>query len=660
MHHLNIDLETYSCVPLVDAGAYKYIQSPDFEILLLAYSRDNAPVQVIDLAQGEILPTWLSDAVKSPEYIKHAYNASFEIGCLTKYIGTLPLDQWRCTMLHGQYCGYPAGLDAVGKALGLPQDKQKLSTGKALIRYFCVPCNPTKVNGGRTRNRPEHDPEKWQLFKEYCGQDVVTEQETERRLSAFPVPDFVQRQWETDLRINRRGVAVDMDLVQGAIRIGADNKQQHLEEAVRLSGVENPNSIAQLKLWLENEMGEKLPDLRMDTVKKLLTQGNDPAVTRLLEIRQELCKTSTAKYDKAQIAVCADGRIRGVLRFYGANRTGRWTGSLVQVQNLPRTYLDPLPLARDLCKRGGAEQLRVIYGSVASTLSQLVRTCFIATPGNLLVDADFSSIEARVLAWLAGEQWKLEVFRTHGKIYEASASMMFGVPLEKIKKGNPEYALRQRGKVAELGLGYGMGAPKFKAIAEQQYGVLFGDEEAQDIVTRWRSANKQICGFWQKIGRAAVAVIQGGTATGVNGLILARELDPANGLDFLTIRLPSGRKLYYAHPKLEENQWGSPGIVFQGVNQTTQKWQTDRTYGAKLTENIVQAIARDCLAEAMERLEVLGYEIVFHVHDEVVIDCPSDRANLDKVTKIMAVHPLWAPDLPMGADGWVGQYFKKD
>lgn len=660
MHHLSIDLETFSSVPLAKAGAQKYIQSPDFQILLFAYSLDGAPVQVIDLAQGETLPPWLVAALTDPTYIKHAYNAAFELGCLSKYMA-LPVDQWRCTMLHGLYCGYTAGLGATGKALGLPSDKQKLSTGKFLIRYFCVPCAPSKSNGGRTRNLPHHDPARWELFKEYCAGDVITEMEILRRLSNFPVPDMVQRQWQTDLIINSRGVCVDMELVHGALQIGETTRQQLMDEAVRLSGLDNPNSVGQLTQWLEEELDEELSDLRKETVGRLLG-GNIASDTarRMLEIRQELGKTSTKKYNAIEAAVCADGRVRGLLQFYGANRTGRWAGRLVQVQNLPRTYTEPLPLARDLVKRRETVKLRMLYGSVPDTLSQLIRTSFTASPGHVLLDADFSSIEARVLAWLADEQWKLEVFRTHGRIYEASASMMFGVPLERIVKGNPEYALRQRGKVAELGLGYGMGALKFRETAEKQYSVIFTEEEAQDVVQRWRDANKRIRNYWYSLEAAVVSAIQTGAPAGTKKLLVAQEVDPANELDFMTIRLPNNRKLYYAQPRLGINQCDKPSIAFMGMDQTTKKWKQVETYGAKLTENVVQAIARDCLADAIERLEAVGYAVVFHVHDEVVIDCPADRASLEDVARIMSQPMPWAPDLPLGADGWIGDFYKKD
>lgn len=660
LHHLSIDLETYSSVPIAKAGAYKYVQSPDFEILLFAYSVDGEPVQIVDLAQGEILPDWLYRSITDPAFIKHAYNAAFEWYCLSKFCGLLlPVEQWRDTMLHGLYCGYTTGLDATGKALGLPAEKQKLSMGKALIRYFCVPCNPTQANGGRTRNLPKHDPDKWELFKTYCRGDVTTEMEIERRLSNFPVPDAVEKQWQTDLIINARGVAVDMSMVQGALHIGDSTREQLMAEATELTGLENPNSIQQLMGWLEPRVDDMVTDLRKETVATMLENGTaKDEAARVLEIRQELGKTSTKKYDAIEAAVCSDGRVRGLLQFYGANRTGRWAGRLVQVQNLPRTYIGQLPLAREAVRNKEADKLRLLYGSIPDTLSQLIRTSFVASPGNKLVDADFSAIEARVISWLAGEQWRLEVFRTHGKIYEASASQMFGVPIEKIKKGNPEYALRQKGKVAELALGYQGSSGALVAMGALKMGIP--ESDLPDIVSRWRESNRRIVDLWYSLESAAVSVIESGSPAGVRNLILMREIDPANGLDYLTITLPSKRKLYYAHPSLTTNEWNKPSILYYGSNQTTKQWSQLETYGGKLVENVVQAIARDCLAVAIEHLEAAGFPVVFHVHDEVVIDIPEDKANLDEVVRLMTPPIPWAPDLPLNADGWIGDFFKKD
>lgn len=660
MDHLSIDLETFSSVPIAKAGAQKYIASPDFEILLFAYSLNGAPSVCCDIAQGELLPDWVLDALCDPQCLKHAYNAAFEWGCLSKFMGRqLPPEQWRCTMFHGLYAGYPAGLDAAGRALGLPEDKRKLSTGKALIRYFCVPCTPTKSNGGRRRNLPNHDPARWELFKEYNAQDVTTEMEIERRLSLITVPDWLQRQWETDLLINARGVAVDMEMVSGALEIGATVRERLTQEAVRISGLNNPNSVQQLSAWLEQETGEEVTDLRKDTVAKMIAQAPDiPGVQRMLEIRQELGKTSTKKYDAIEQAVCPDGRVRGLLQFYGANRTGRWAGRLVQVQNLPRTYTQPLELARNLVKLRKLDNLRLIYGSVPDTLSQLIRTAFVASDGNVLIDADFSAIEARVISWLAGEQWRLDVFKTHGKIYEASASQMFGVPIERIKKGNPEYALRQKGKVAELALGYQGGAGALINMGALDMGIP--EDDLPDIVQRWRDTNKRICDLWYKMNSAAVEAISTGCSVGVGRLLVSCEYDAVHEVEYLTVLLPSGRKLYYNSPQIGENKWGGPSISYMGMDQTTKKWKRIETYGGKLVENCVQAVARDCLAQAIENLEAEGLPVVFHIHDEVVIDCRADTATLDDVVDIMSRPIPWAPGLPLNADGWVGGFFKKD
>lgn len=663
MIHLSIDLETYSDVNLKKAGLYRYVQSPAFEILLFAYSFDGAPTQVIDMAQGEKIPLEVIHALTDPQCLKHAYNAAFEWYCLSKYMGAqLPPSQWRDTMLHGLYAGYTAGLDATGRALGIPEDKQKLATGKALIRYFCVPCKPTKSNGGRTRNYPHHDPEKWELFKTYNGQDVVAEMEIERRLSVFPVPDFVQKQWETDLLINARGVAVDMDFCEGALELGETIRAQLTDEAVQLSGLQNPNSVKQLARWLSAETGDDITTLRKETIKELLGRDNADHVQRMLEIRQELGKTSTKKYDAIEAAVCDDGRVRGLLQFYGANRTGRWAGRLVQVQNLPRTYTEPLEFARELVKGRKLDALRTVYGSPNDTLSQLIRTAFVAAPGNVLIDADFSAIEARVISWLADEEWRLEVFRTHGKIYEASASQMFGIPLERIKKGNPEYSLRQRGKVAELALGYQGGVPAMRQMDTGKLLADLPDEEIKDIVDKWRNTNPKIRNLWYSFNDAAIRVIQNGGSLRVRCCTFARECDCIRGTTCMTVLLPSGRKLYYVEPSVGENRWGGPSITYMGVNDKN-KWGRIETYGGKLVENVVQAIARDCLAQAIEHLEAAGLPVVFHIHDEVVIDTAAFDTNdamLDKVVKIMSTPIPWAEGLPLGADGWVGAFFKKD
>lgn len=671
LHHLSIDLETYSTVSIGAAGSYRYILDPSFEILLFAYSLDGMPVEVIDVASGQVIPLWLKNALKNPLYIKHAYNAAFEWFALSKYLGWLPPDQWRDTMLHALYCGYPASLDAAGRAMGLPEDKKKLTTGKALIRYFCVPCKPSNANGNRTRNLPKHDPAKWKLFKEYNGQDVVTEMEIDRRLSAFPVPAFVQKQWETDLTMNARGVAADMEMVSGALVIGATVKSQLMAEARQLSGLDNPNSIKQLARWLTEatDSDAEITSVTKETVATMLKQPQPANVQRMLEIRQELGKTSTKKYDALETCIADDGRVRGLLQFYGANRTGRWAGRLVQVQNLPRTYTHPLPPARQLVKDRNIDGLRLMYGSINDTLSQLIRTAFVATPGNVLIDADFSAIEARVISWLAGQEWRLEVFRTHGKIYEASASQMFHVPIEKIKKGNPEYALRQRGKVAELALGYQGGVSAMRRMDTGHNLDDLSDDEVKGIVDRWRETNSMIRDLWNIVDSAAVTVITNGGAQTIRSettdavITLACELDVITGTRYMTILLSSGRKLYYPSPEIGVNRWGNPSVSYMGQNQTTKRWERVETYGGKLVENIVQAIARDCLAIAIENLEAQGLHVVFHIHDEVVIDTPAWADNdtmLDTVTKIMTKPIPWAQALPLNADGWVDKFFKKD
>ena len=660
MHNLSIDLETYSSVPIKNAGAHAYVQSPDFEILLFAYSLDNGPVEIVDMAQGEMPPAWLLGALYDPTYIKHAYNAPFEWLCLNRFLSgaLLPPSQWRDTMMHGLYCGYTAGLEKTGKALGLPEDKQKLNTGKALIRYFCMPCKPSKANGQRTRNRPHHDPAKWELFKEYCKQDVVTEMEIDKRLSAFPVPDFVQKQWETDLIINNRGVAVDMEFVRVALYLGESVRETLTAEAVRLSGLRNPNSVKQLSEWLSDEIGEDVENLRKDTVSKLLDrEENSEAVNRMLTIRQELGKTSTKKYDAIQECVCPDGRVRGLLQFYGANRTGRWAGRLVQVQNLPRTYTEPLELARELVKAENLDGLKCVYGSVNDTLSQLIRTAFIAPEGHVLIDADFSAIEARVISWLAGEEWRLEVFRNGGDIYCASASQMFHCT---VVKGGENGHLRQKGKVAELALGYQGSTGALINMGALDMGIP--EEDLPDIVSRWRDANSKIRDLWYAFDSAAVRVINCGGSVNVRGVTFTREYDQTQNRTCMSMLLPSGRKLYYIDPVIGENRWGGSSISYMGINDKSH-WGRIETYGGKLVENCVQAIARDCLAQAVERLEAAGLPVVFHVHDEVVIDTAPFADNdtmLDTVVEIMSTPIPWAQGLPLGADGWVGTFFKKD
>ncbi len=664
MYHLSIDIETRSSAEIGKTGLYRYAQSPDFEILLFAYQLDEDPVEVVDLKLGGKIPSAIVKALADPAVCKHAYNAAFEWYCLNRAGYRTPLEQWHCTMAHGLYCGYTAGLDATGKAIGLPQDKQKLAVGKALIRYFCVPCKPTKSNGGRKWNEPWHAPEKWKLFKEYCGQDVVTEKEIQRRLELFDMPGEEWKQWRMDVRMNAFGVRVDRKLIDGVLQINARSEAELTEEAMRITGLENPNSVAQLKGWLEKRIGDclgvktELTTLSKEKVSVLLAQTGIPEdVRRVLEIRQQLGKTSIKKYVAMENARCEDDRIRGLTQYYGANRTGRWAGRLVQMQNLPRNYIGTLDEARKLAKAGNFEGLRLLYSNVPDTLSQLIRTAFVPSEGHKFVVADFSAIEARVIAWLAGEQWVNEVFATHGKIYEATASQMFHVPIENIAKGHPEYALRQKGKVATLALGYQGGTSALIAMGALNMGL--SEEELPDIVTRWRGANKQICALWYAVENAALAAMRTAQPQGIRGLIFALEGDLVYGQTFLTVRLPSGRKLYYPKPFLKENQFGKEAVHYYTVGQQTRKWEITSTYGGKMTENIVQAVARDCLAVTLDRIAAKGLQVVFHVHDEVIIDAPMET-TVEEICGLMAEPIPWAPGLILKGAGFEGQYYKKD
>jgi len=561
-------------------------------------------------------------------------------------------------MLHSQYCGYPSSLKASGSALGLKADKQKDRNGDALIRYFCIPCAASVK--GRVRNMPCHAPDRWLLFKEYNRQDVVAEMEIERRLSHFPVPKTVQKQWEQNQIINLRGAALDIPLIKGALAMDSQKSATLQREAVELTGLNNPNSRSQLLQWLADQ-GILIPDLQSETIADLLKKEDlSPTVRRVLEIRQATGKTSIKKYAAMKEAVCADGRVRGLLKFYGANRSGRWAGQLIQPQNLPRTYLDAttVPLARELTKSKNIEALQMLFGSVPDTLSQLIRTAFVPSEGNRFVDADFSAIEARVIAWLSNEQWRLSVFRSHGKIYEASAAAMFGVPIETIAKGKENYSLRAKGKIAELALGYQGGVGALTAMGALKMGLT--EEELQGIVQRWRKANPCIVRLWNEMQSAAIEAVRTGKPRVVAGKCAFVLTSDGEDQTFLMVILPSGREMYYARPFLSQNRFGTESLSFWGLDQQTKKWSPQETYGGKLTENIVQAVARDCLAFAIEQLEKAGFPIVFHIHDEVVIDVPPDRADLDTVVRIMSQPPPWANDLPLAADGWIGDYFTKD
>ena len=657
MQHLSIDIETRSSVNIAKSGAYKYAQSDDFEILMFSYKLNDLPVQLVDLKRGEEIPPYIVGLLDDENCIKHAYNAAFEWFCLNQAGYKTNISQWRCTMMHATYLGLPAGLSMTGNAIGIAENKKKLTTGNRLIQFFSVPCKPTKTNGGRTWNDPHHDLDKWKLYCDYNMQDVEAEYSIYQHLKAFEVPAKEQKLWEMDILMNAKGVKIDKMLVESILKIDVESTEKLTEEAVKITELENPNSISQLKSWVESQLEEDLPGLTKDVISDLLSRDNLPLkVRRVLEIRQQLGKTSVSKYSAMENAMCEDDRVRGLLQFYGANRTGRWAGRLVQVQNLPRNYISTLDTARELAKLGNFEGLKILYNNVPDTLSQLVRTAFITSKDKFII-SDFSAIEARVIAWLAGEEWVNEVFATHGKIYEATASQMFNVPIDKIKKGNPEYSLRQRGKVATLALGYQGGESALIAMGADRMGL--SDDELTDIKVRWREANKNIVRLWYAVGDAVIQAMNGNGTQYVRGLEIQREWDMMYGLDFTTIKLPSGRKLYYPKPFLQTNQFGKDALHYYGVNQTTKKWEVNSTYGGKLVENIVQAIARDCLAETLLRLYEKNYDVVMHIHDEVVIDA-YENEKLEDVNNILAEPIPWAPGLILKGAGFETKYYMKD
>lgn len=661
MKHLSIDIETYSGADISNVGSYRYGLDDTFEILLLAYAFDDEEVHVVDLASGEDLPEEVIAALQSDGVKKHAYNAAFEWWCLNRAGFKTYLYQWECTMVQGLYCGYPAGLEAVGHAIGLPEDKKKLSTGKALIRYFCSPCGGTKANGGRTRNLPKHAPEKWDLFKEYCRQDVVTEREIYRRLRCYPLPEKEWNQWWLDVTMNARGVKASRKLIENAILMYEREVSELKDEARQITGLANPNSPAQLREWLQGR-GVSVPDLTKATVEEALKTCTDPESARVLTIRQQMGKTSIKKYDKMLAAMWRDDRIRGISQFYGAGRTGRWAGRLVQMQNLPRNYLKTLSNARQMVLDGNYTALKAIYGNVADTLSQLIRTAFIPDDDLHFVVADFSAIEARVIAWMAGEEWVNEVFATTGKIYEATAAQMFHVPVERIQKGNPEYELRQKGKIATLALGYQGGTGAMITMGALKMGLT--EEELPEIVSRWRAANPHVVELWRKVEEAAVSTVETGRehilpiAGGTSSLTFSMQADIIYSQSFLTVRLPSGRRLYYVRPTLKVNKFDRLALFYESKDQTTGKWGEASTYGGKLVENIVQAVARDCLAETLLRIEPMG-DIVFHVHDEVVVEADPEVTTED-LCKVMAEPIEWAPGLILKGAGFEGSYYQKD
>lgn len=646
---LSVDIETFSSVDLGKSGVYRYAESEDFEILLFGYSVNGSPVQVVDLACGENLPEEIRKAISDPTVMKWAFNAQFERICLSRFLG-MPTGEyldpvsWHCTMIWSATLGLPMSLAGVGTVLGL--EKQKLTEGKDLIRYFCVPCKATKVNGGRTRNLPEHDWTKWERFKSYNLRDVETEMEIQKKLSRFPVPENEWRNYCLDQKINDRGVALDMELAHRAVQCDNQYREFYLRQAREITGLENPNSVLQLRDWLW-ERGVELDSLSKNAVQDLLPD-TDGDVRKVLSLRQELAKSSVKKYTAMENLVCRDSRGRGLIQFYGASRTGRYAGKLLQVQNLPQNHLPDLETARALVQSGNFDALEMLYDSVPNVLSELIRTAIVPKRGCRFIVSDFSAIEARVLSWFAGEQWRLDTFTQGGDIYCASASQMFGVPVE---KHGINGELRQKGKQAELACGYGGSVGAMKSMGAVRMGVK--EEELQPLVDAWRQANPRIVQFWWEVDRAAKTCVKQHVPTQAGRL----RFEYQSGILF--IQLPSGRRLAYAKPRMGENRFGGEAITYEGVG-TGRKWERLETYGAKCVENIVQGTARDLLALALLRLEEAGYPVVMHCHDEAICEVPIGQGSVEEVNRIMAVAPEWAEGLPLKADGFETEFYKKD
>lgn len=641
-----LDLETYSSADLTKTGVFKYVEAPDFEILLMSYAFDDGPVQIWDFVAERGEPEWLTEILRDPDVVKVAHNCQFERACLRRALGVYsPPEQWVDTMHLAAMNGLPMTLEAAGAALQLEQ--QKLDTGKALIRYFCKPCAPTKSNGGRTRNLPEDAPDRWEDFKEYCLRDTEAEREIFRRLARTKVTSIERRVECLDARINERGIGIDLHLAAMAISMDDTFKAEHTREMQRLTGLENPNSVAQLKTWLSTR-GLYPSSLDKKALADLLSKAIDPTTRRVLQLRQLLGKSSTAKYPAMQAATCADGRIRGTLQYYGAGRTGRWAGRLIQVQNLPQNHLKQIELVRDIVKDGDLAGLELVYDNVPDVLSQLIRTAIVAKPGHTFLVADYHAIEAVCIAYLAREKWRLDVFAGDGKIYEASYAQAFGVPKESVTKGSPE---RQKGKIMELALGYGGGTAALLAFGADKLGLQ--PDQLQELVDKWRAASPTITRMWRDCEQAAKRAIRnpGQPYKLANGCTYYRDMDA------LRLILPSGRRLSYWGAWLDDDG----KICFWGQNQTTRKWEKRDVWGGRLVENVVQAFARDILAEAMLRLEDNGYRIVFSVHDEVVVEAP-EGSDLDRVLEIMAQPVSWAPDLALylHADGYETPFYKKD
>jgi len=645
MRTLGIDIETYSEVDLTKCGVYAYAASPSFEILLFAYAYDDNVVQIVDLASGEQIPGEVIKDLTEDSMIKTAFNAQFERTCLASYLKqSLSAVGWQCTAVQAAMLGLPLSLDGVAQVLGLAQ--QKMREGKDLIRYFSIPCKETKLNGGRTRNLPGQAPEKWELFKTYCIRDVEVERAIRMKIKSYPISQNEQKLYILDQQINDRGVLIDKTLVEQAIACDKLNKDETFSAAQVLTGLDNPNSVAQLKEWLL-ENGVEVESLSKKAVADLAKES-DGEVERLLNLRLQLAKTSIKKYEAMERAVCPDGRVRGLLQFYGANRTGRWAGRLVQVQNLPQNHLMDLTLARNMVRSGRFDDLELLFESVPNLLSELIRTAFVPRPNHRFIVADFSAIEARVIAWLAGEKWRMDVFATHGKIYEASASQMFKVPIEEVTKGSP---LRQKGKISELALGYGGSVGALIAMGALDMGVA--EEELHPLVMAWRTANPNITRLWWEIDRVAIKAVKE-KSPGAVGRIHFQFI---SGILFVT--LPSGRKLSYIKPRIEINKFGREGITYEGIG-VGKHWCRIDTYGPKLVENIVQATARDLLAAAMLSVDRAGYQIVMHVHDEIIVEAPTEQGSIEELCDLMSIAPSWAEGLPLRADGYECEYYRKD
>uniref|UniRef100_UPI00402A9E0F DNA polymerase n=1 Tax=[Ruminococcus] torques TaxID=33039 RepID=UPI00402A9E0F len=642
---LAIDIETYSDVDLISCGVYKYSSSPYFEILLIAYSVDDKETVCIDVANGEEPPKEFMEMLFDDTVTKTAFNANFERTCFSNYYQhSFRPEAWRCTAVQAAMLALPLSLEGVGAVLGL--DKQKMTEGKELIKYFCSPCKATKSNGGRTRNLPKDAPEKWRQFKTYCIRDVDVEKQIRQRLAKFPIPKREQEIYCLDQRINDRGIMVDRNLVNHAVACDLLYKETATARAYELTGLENPNSVSQLKLWLK-EKGLEVDSLAKDTVKDLSMKAEGD-VQEVLKLRLATSKTSVKKYEAIDRSVCAESRVHGLLQFYGANRTGRWAGRLVQIHNLPQNHLPDLELARALVSEGRYEEVELFYESIPNVLSELIRTAFVAKAGCRFIISDYSAIEARVLAWLAGEEWRLQVFETHGKIYEASASAMFHVPIEEITKTSP---LRQKGKISELALGYGGAVGALTSMGALKMGLT--EEELPGLVSTWRSANPHITAFWWAVDEAAITAVRDKKPSKVGRV----SFEYKSGILFVT--LPSGRKLSYVKPRMMLNKFGREGLTYEGIGES-KKWMRLETYGPKLVENIVQAASRDILAEAMLRLEKEGFDIVCHVHDEVVLEVPDGKSSVEEVNEIMAVNPVWTEGLPLKAAGFESPFYKKD